>query len=77
MPDTESAAASDILFFEIGNYSGTFQDTYTLLDWRFSKQFSLGGGINSLNLDVSFDDDVLASYRQNYRGAIAFFGVHF
>jgi hypothetical protein len=28
-------------------------------------------------LDVSFDDDVLASYRQNYRGVMAFFGVHF
>jgi hypothetical protein len=28
-------------------------------------------------LDVSFEDEVLAAYRQNYRGAIAFFGVHF
>ena len=70
-------AAVDFLSLEIGEWGGTFRESYVLLDWRFSKHFSIGGGINALNLDVSFDDDVLASYRQNYRGAIAFFGVHF
>ena len=39
--------------------------------------FLIGGEFTFLNLDVSFTDDVLASYRQNYRGAIAFVGVHF
>ena len=76
-PKLSLVAAVDFLSLEIGEWGGSFRESYALLDWRFSKHFSIGGGINSLNLDVSFDDDVLASYRQNYRGAIAFFGVHF
>jgi len=43
--------------------SSISRENYALLDWRFSKHFSIGGGINSLNLEVSFDDEVLASYR--------------
>lgn len=70
-------AAGDFLALEIGEWGGTFLDNYILLDWRLSKHFSIGGGLNFLNLDVSFSDDVLASYRQNYRGAIAFLGLHF
>lgn len=70
-------AAGDFLALEIGEWGGTFLDNYVMLDWRFSKHFSIGGGFTFLNLDVSFTDDVLASYRQNYRGAIGFVGVHF
>lgn len=76
-PKLSLVAAVDFLSVEIGEWGGTFRESYALIDWRFSKHFSIGGGINALNLDVSFDDDVLASYRQNYRGGIGFFGVHF
>ncbi len=76
-PKLSLVAAVDFLSLEIGEWGGTFRESYALLDWRFSKHFSIGGGINSLNLEVSFDENVLATYRQNSRGAIAFFGVHF
>ncbi len=76
-PKLSLVAAVDFLSLEIGEWGGTFRESYALLDWRFSKHFSIGGGINSLNLEVSFDENVLATYRQNYRGAIGFFGVHF
>jgi hypothetical protein len=56
---------------------GTFRESYALIDWRFANHFSIGGGISAPDVDVSFDDDVLAGYRQNYRGAIGFFGVRF
>lgn len=70
-------AAGDFLTLDIGEWGGTFLDNYVLLDWRLSKHISIGGGLTFLNLDVSFSDEVLASYRQNYRGAIAFLGIHF
>ena len=76
-PRLSLLAAFDILLFEIGNYSGTFQDTYALLDWRLSKHFSIGGGFNALNLDLEFDEDILAAMRHNYRGVWGFVGVHF
>ena len=70
-------AAADVMALGIGNYSGTFQDTYALLDWRLSKVFSIGGGLNSLNLDLELEEDVLAAMRHNYRGVIVFVGFHF
>ena len=76
-PRLSLVAAFDVLLFEIGNYSGTFQDNYALLDWRLSKHFSIGGGFNALNLDLEFEEDILAEMRHNYRGVWGFVGVHF
>lgn len=70
-------AAADFLVVEYGKHGGTFQDNYALLDWRLSKIFSIGGGINSLDLELNVDDDTLASVRHRYRGVIAFVGFHF
>ena len=70
-------AAADFLVVEYGKYGGTFQDNYALLDWRLSKIFSIGGGINSLDFELEIEDDILASVRHRYRGVIAFVGFHF
>ena len=60
-----------------GKYGGTFKDNYVLLDWRLSKHFSIGGGVNSLDLELELEEDIIASARHRYRGVIAFVGVHF
>ena len=70
-------AVADVMAFDIGRYSGTFQDTYAMLDWRLSKVFSIGGGLNSLNLDLELEEEILAAMRHNYRGVIVFAGFHF
>jgi hypothetical protein len=70
-------AAADFLVVEYGKYGGTFQDNYALLDWRLSKIFSIGGGVNSLDFELEIEEDVLARVRHRYRGVIGFVGFHF
>ena len=70
-------AAADFLVVEYGKYAGTFKDNYALVDWRLSKIFSIGGGINSLDLELELEEDILARMRHRYRGVIAFVGFHF
>jgi len=70
-------AAADFLVVEYGKYGGTYQDNYALLDWRLSKIFSIGGGVNSLDLELELEEDILASVRHRYRGVIGFVGFHF
>ena len=69
--------AADTLLLEIGSYAGTFLDSYGLIEWRFAKLFSFGGGLNFLNLELDYDDDIIAELRNSYNGVTAFFGVHF
>jgi len=76
-PKLGLVVAADLLDVEYGKYGGTFRDFYAILDWRFSKHVSIGGGINSLNLDLELEEEVFASIRRNHRGAIVFLGVHF
>jgi hypothetical protein len=54
-----------------------YQDNYALLDWRLSKIFSIGGGVNSLDFELEIEEDVLARVRHRYRGVIGFVGFHF
>jgi hypothetical protein len=70
-------AVADIMAVEIGKYGGTYQDNYVLLDWRLSKVFSIGCGLNSLDLELELEEDILASARHRYRGVIGFVGFHF
>jgi hypothetical protein len=70
-------AAVDFMVVEYGKYGGSFQDNYAMLDWRLSKIFSIGGGLNSLDLELNLEEDILASMRHRYRGVIAFVGFHF
>jgi hypothetical protein len=70
-------AAADFLVVEYGKYAGTFQDNYALVDWRLSEIFSIGGGVNSLDLELQLEEDVLARLRHRYRGVIGFVGFHF
>ena len=70
-------ASADFLAVEYGKYGGTFQDNYALFDWRLSKIFSIGGGLNSLDFELEIEEDVLARVRHRYRGVIGFVGFHF
>jgi hypothetical protein len=70
-------AAADVLIVEIGSYEGTYHDSYAMVDWRFSKRFSIGGGLNFLNLNLSYDRDLVGELRHSYRGVAGFIGIHF
>ena len=67
----------DTLLVEAGRYGGTYHDSYVLLEWRLSKVFSIGGGLNFLALDLDYEQDVIAEFRHSYRGVAGFLGVHF
>jgi hypothetical protein len=69
--------AADVLILETGSYEGTFHDSYAMVDWRFSKRFSIGGGLNFLSLDLRYDRDLIAELRHSYRGVAGFIGIHF
>ena len=69
---------ADLLAVDIGEYSGALQDVYAVVDYRLSKRFGIGGGINSLSFNFKIDnDDALAELRHNYRGFIGFVSVYF
>lgn len=76
-PKLDLIIAADTLIVEIGPYAGDFLDTYALVEYRFSRRFSVGGGLNFLKLELDYDQDLIAELRHSYRGVTAFFGVHF
>jgi hypothetical protein len=46
---------TESFFIQIGGSSGRWQDTYALVDYRISKKFGLGGGLNFFNINLEGD----------------------
>ena len=68
---------ADFLMVKYGNYSGTFQDVYAFAEYRVSKRFGFGGGLNVLSLDVDMDDDVIAELNHTLTGVAVYGAVYF
>jgi hypothetical protein len=69
---------SDALMVKFDKYSGTFQDTYAFAEYRISKRFGLGGGVNVLSLDVTVDDDErLGRIQHTLTGVVGYAAVYF
>jgi hypothetical protein len=69
---------ADVLMVKYGDYSGTFQDVYFLAEYRLSKRFGLGGGLNVLGLDLTVDgDDRLGRFQNTLTGVMIFGTVYF
>ena len=69
---------ADVLMVKYGDYSGTFQDVYALAEYRLSKRFGIGGGLNVLGLDLTVDgDDRLGRFQNTLTGVMIFGAVYF
>ena len=69
---------ADVLMLSYGDYSGTFQDVHVLAEYRLSKRFGLGGGLNVLGLDLDVDgDDRLGKVQQTLTGVVVYGAVYF
>jgi hypothetical protein len=69
---------ADVLMVKYGDYSGTFQDVYFLAEYRLSKRFGLGGGLNVLGFDLTVDgDDRLGRFQNTLTGVMIFGTVYF
>jgi len=68
---------ADFLMVKYGNYSGTFQDVYALAEYRLSKRFGFGGGLNVLGLDVEMDDDIIGKLDHTLTGVVVYGAVFF
>lgn len=69
---------ADVLMVKYGDYSGTFQDVYFLAEYRLSKRFGVGGGLNVLGFDLTIDgDDRLGRFQNTLTGVMIFGTVYF
>jgi hypothetical protein len=69
---------ADVLMVKYGDYSGTFQDVYFLAEYRLSKRFGVGGGLNVLGFDLTIDgDDRLGKFQSTLTGVMFFGTVYF
>ena len=69
---------ADVLMVKYGDYSGTFQDVYALAEYRLSKRFGIGGGLNVLGLDLTVDgDDRLGRFQNTLTGVMIFGTIYF
>jgi len=66
---------ADVLMVKYGDYSGTFQDVYALAEYRLSKRFGIGAGLNVLGLDLTVDGDDRLGRFQNTLTGVMFFGT--
>lgn len=62
-------------FLELGDSKGRMADAYLLLDYDFTKNFGIGGGLNIYNFDVETtkDDDLRGEMESSYVGLLLYF----
>jgi hypothetical protein len=69
---------ADVLMVKYGDYSGTFQDVYALAEYRLSKRFGVGGGLNVLGFDLTVDgDERLGKLQNTLTGVVVYGAVYF
>ncbi len=66
-------------FLELGDSKGRMGDAYLLLDYDITKNFGIGGGLNTYNFDVETtkDDDLRGEVESSYVGLLLYFTVSF
>jgi hypothetical protein len=69
---------ADVLMVKYGDYSGTYQDVYALAEFKLSKRFGIGAGLNVLGLDLTVDgDERLGRFQNTLTGVMIFGTVYF
>jgi len=62
-------------FLEVGDSKGRMGDAYLLLDYDLTKNFGIGGGLNTYHLDLetSKDEDLTGEIESSYVGFLLYF----
>jgi hypothetical protein len=69
---------ADVLMVNFDKYSGTFQDVYAVAEYRLSKRFGIGAGLNVLGLDLDIDgDDQFANINNTLTGVMFYGAIYF
>jgi len=70
---------TESFFIQINDSSGRWQDTYALVDYRISKKFGVGGGLNFFNINLEGDlrHDYRAQLESNYTGFLLYLSARF
>jgi hypothetical protein len=68
---------ADVLMVKYDKYSGTFQDVYAVAEYRLSKRFGIGAGLNVLGLDLDVDGDDQFAYLNNTLTGVMFYGAFY
>ena len=69
---------ADVMMVKYDKYSGTFQDVYAMAEYRLSKRFGLGAGLNVLGLKLDVDgDDRLAKLDNTLTGVVVYGAIYF
>ncbi len=77
-PKLEVLFTADVLMVKYGKYSGTFQDFYAVAEYRLSKRFGIGAGLNVLGLDVDVDgDDQFGNLNNTLTGVMLYGAIYF
>lgn len=63
---------------EIGDFKGSLQDTYILLDYDITDHFGIGGGLNTFNFDLEMtQDELTGSIESSYNGVLFYLKAFF
>jgi hypothetical protein len=68
---------ADVLMVKYDKYSGTFQDVYAVAEYRLSKRFGIGAGLNVLGLDLDVDGDDQFANLNNTLTGVMFYGAFY
>ena len=70
---------TESFFIQIGDSSGRWQDTYALVDYRITKKFGIGGGLNFFNINLEGDlrNNYKAQLESNYTGFMLYLSARF
>jgi hypothetical protein len=69
---------ADVLMVKYDEYSGTFQDVYAVAEFRLSKRFGIGAGLNVLGLDLEIDGhDRFGKLDHTLTGVMVYGAVYF
>ena len=68
----------ELFGIEAGDFEGSFQDTYFLVEHNTFKNVGFGGGLNSFNFDLTTeDDDLRGEIDTSYTGFLLYVKAYF
>jgi hypothetical protein len=77
-PKVEFLLTADLFMIDIGTVGGLLTDSMATVEYRPTKHFGFGGGLNILSMDVRFEDsETDADLSHTYRGLLAYASFHF
>jgi hypothetical protein len=77
-PKLGVVVAGDFFFLRYDAYEGSMADFYSIVEYRVSKHFGIGGGLNVFNLTVEVaNDEINADLSHVYSGGVLYLSAYF